>query len=201
MQNQDKQVNINRLSNGETATNTVTIRLLHWHETIVAHYSQDERLQAFLEQPADFYERVSALALRKSVSALSEEERELGHVLVKATCGCYGKRFVAGVSGITPLEAQKLLNQFNAVFHKARSWLKAGNQDFAHQVVRRIIYSAIERCCANLPQNWHYLSELTFSVPAYYYDKQVEKFFRHHFESELEICGEVVRLPVGVEIG
>lgn len=201
MQDEDFKLSSLHLPDGEAEPYSATVRLLYWQEKIVAHYSQDERLQAVFEYGSGFYERIAAFCFRKPVQALSQDEKQLGSLVARSACSGYGKRFISGSSGISPLQAQELLNQFYKIFNRVRPWLKQGNQDYAFKVISRILYSAIERCQAKLPFKWYYLSELTFIIPYDVYDSQVVKFLKHHFENELEIGGELVKLSVSIEIG
>lgn len=183
----------------EEARLTAHIHLLLWEERLIAAHSGDTRLEATLEHGSDFYERVAALCLRKSVHALTEEERELGHVLALAGNRGLGKRFIASRSPLSPVHAQELLNQYYAIFYKVREWLKRNSAQIITAQIDVSKEESLRRCIAQLPQDWLHTEALTFSLPSYIYEPQAEKFFRHHFERE-ELVGErLVRLPVNVE--
>lgn len=199
MQDQAIELNFNYLSDEKTGRCTFVIRPVYWKEKIIAHYSQDERMQAVLEQEGDFYERIANLCVRRNSKEITEEEKKLGELLVKAACGKYGKRFIARLSGVSPVKAQELLNKFYAIFSKAGYWLKRGNETFADQVIKRLLENAVQKTISKSPDDISYHGELTYSAPRYIYDVSMIKFFKHYFEAELEINGEVVELSVNVE--
>lgn len=187
------------LSDSGQAQITISLLLQYWEEKIVAFEAEDDRMQTLLEREDYFYERVVKGCVRKSVYNLVDATEKLGKALVH--CGNFGlgKRYLADLLGISRLEAQELLNQYYAIFHKIRAWNKQIGSE-AHSGTTWIIYGlvseSLESCIKNLPSGWKHQKDLIFTAPSYIYTVQAEKFFKHFFDREIIIHEKLVKLPV-----
>ena len=186
----------------QPAYTSYRVHLFCWEEKIIAAIAKDGRLQALLERSDNFYERITALCIHKSVHISGEERRKLGKALVKAGNFGLGKRHITSVSGFSYIESQKLLNKYYEIFYPVKRWLNSLGRETAKSYVSKIINglveSSLENCLKKIPHDWFYVPVLTFHAPLHMYDLQIEKFLKHFFERELEIDGTMISLPISI---
>ena len=190
------------LPHEQEARSTFRIHCSDWEARLIGAFAKDTRLQSVLEYGDDFSEHIASLCFRKPVQNLSQEEIELGSVLAKSGSLGYDSGYMAQVFAFSPSQARSLLNEYYAVFYKSRRWIKSYAKGEAQRIIEEKKNSILEANLAksrkNCPKGWDYLGEMSFSVPWYAYERNVEKWFRHHFEAEIEIEGTLVKLPIEI---
>lgn len=194
----------NRLPGSRQTKTSIRIHASLWHEKIVAAASQDERMQALLEQEDDFYERIVGICLHKSIRTSATDRRLMGQALAESGNIGFGKRNIASVWNISLVDAQKLLNEYYAVFYKTKSWIKkvgiVGAQNYVNCTVTHLITNSIRACHSNLPLDWKQADDiLVYKIPADTNLSEAEKFFRHFYEKEIFINEQMVKLSVAFQ--
>ena len=203
MQIKDIKNTFKNLHDPENSKISINVNLHHWEETIVAAYAKDERLQTILEQADNYGERIASLCIFKSIHQFDDIKEKLGNILAYGGCLGLGKRWLTRNLNIPVIKAQELLNGFYAIFHETNKWIKEFGKEEARRFVKskieNIIKQSLLRCVKNLPQDWIHASDLTFIIPAYAYDIQAIKFFKHYFETEIVIEEKMIKLGVVVQ--
>jgi len=181
---------------------SINIHLLLWEERIIAEESGDERMQTLTQQSFDFYEWIGQRCFYLFDETNGRTKKELGKFLVKASNFRLGKGWLSRSIGVSPLEAQKLLNKYYGLFKRIKDWVKdvESPEKYVADIISGVINTASMKCKANLPSEWGYEDAFRYSAPSYSDSVQIEKFFKHFYETEILIDEKMVHLPVAVEI-
>lgn len=189
------------MENLSTAVRYFKVKPLLWEERVASAYCESDRMQALLEYP-DFYARVAKLCIPWLTDEPLLKRESLGRSLTEVCLKGQSKRELSQSTGLTPIQSQQIMNHFYGVFYMYKNWQKSMTPKIAWESIHAVVYGqtklALDRTLKTLPKDWTYEGILTFKVPSYGYEVEVEKYFRHHFEREIEIRDTIVKLPVEI---
>lgn len=89
---------------------------------VVAYLAQDERLQTVFSQGGDVHKRNASIVFKKPAEQITEQERDLGKMLVHASNYGLGADKFARNIGVTKARAEELLNAYHANYPRIKRW-------------------------------------------------------------------------------